>query len=421
MRIAFYLADHHGSIVDARDIENGNPGIGGAQYCMLLLAHYLNERNYQVFIIAHRVYELEDGLELMYEHDSCGVIRRAEDIGAEILVIKNFVDQNLATDIRASNLNVVVWSHNFFYSKFADFISKTPQVKANVFVGKQQYDNYIDDDVIKKSITIFNMFPDNNVALDGISREKSVVFMGVIAPGKGFYEMARIWKGIVRDVPDAILYVMGNGSLYGEQKLGRLGIAEDKFEKSLEPFICDSEGNVLSSIKFLGIVGGGKNSIFEKSLVGVINPSKCRETFGMGVLEMAAVGLPVATIAKTGYYDTIVNGETGILCDSLAQLQKSIIELLSSNESAECLGRNAKLFIRKFSPDAIVDEWISLFDSIHSNTLNISYSSPAKPYNSQFKWLRICNRFIRFNMKFSLFPSTLRLESFVRKMLSHKF
>lgn len=135
---------------------------------------------------------------------------------------------------------------------------------------------------------------------------------------------------------------------------------------------------------------------------------------------MASAQLPVATIAKTGYYDTIINGKTGVLCSNLAKLQKSIIELLNSNDTTDCIGKNAKLYIAKFSPDIIVNEWIALFESIYSDTLNIRYSSPVKPFNSQFKWLRMCNRFLRFRIGVSFIPSILKLESFAYKVLSRK-
>lgn len=417
MKVTFYLADHAGKVVDATNIEKGNPGIGGAQYCMLLLAHYLRLKGYEITIIAHRKYLLEDGIEGIFDVERSRVVSEVQKKGTDILIVKNFIDKDLEKSIRKSKLKVVIWSHNFIYSDFADFIKDTPQVIANVFVGKQQYDNYIDDDVIKKSVTIFNMFPDSNVVPQKVERNKSVVFMGVIEPGKGFYEMARMWQGIVSDVPEAQLYVLGNGCLYGEQQMGKLGIAEQHYEKKLEPLICDAQGEILKSIHFCGIVGGGKNAYFEKASIGVINPSSSRETFGMGALEMASAKLPVATIGKTGYFDTIVNGETGILCKNISDLQKSIIEILKSNTETERLGNNAKVFLEKFSPQIIVDEWDCLLKSVYSDKFEAQYQSPSKPFTSQLKWLRVCNRFIRFSLRLKFVPSILRLESFVRNVL----
>lgn len=418
MHITIYLGDHKGDVVDATAIENGNPGIGGTQYCMLLLAHYLNKcGRYEVSVIGHRKYILEPGIELITDCDMPYIVARSEEIGTDILIVKNFVDRQFEEAIRNSILKVIVWSHNYIYSDFCNFISKTPQVKANIFVGKQQYDSYIDDDVIEKSFTIYNMYPDSFKLNEVQNRGKTVVFMGAISEGKGFYEMARIWPGIVRDVPDAQLVVLGNGCLYGTQKLGPMGIAEEHYEKKLKPLICDSEGHILPSIHFNGLVGGGKNAIFQNACVGVINPSKTRETFGMGIVEMASAGLPVVTIGKTGYFDTVINNETGVLCDSLAELQKSIISLLLSETVANDLGHSAKRFIRKFSPDIIVKSWISLLDSVYSdNSVELKYSKPIPPYSSQLKWLRMCNRFLRFNMSLRLLPSAVKLETAIQRV-----
>lgn len=417
MHITIYLGDHLGDIVNATTIEKGNPGIGGTQYCMLLLAHYLKKYgDYEVSVIGHREYILEPGIELITDCDRTCVVQRSEEIGTDILIVKNFVDKQFEKAIKNSVLKVIVWSHNYIYSDFCRFISTASQVKANIFVGKQQYDSYIDDDVIEKSLTIYNMYPDYFKLKEKQKKRKIVVFMGSISEGKGFYEMARIWHGVVRDVPDAELIVLGNGCLYGTQKLGPLGIAEEHYENKLRPLICDKEGKILPSIHFKGLVGEEKNAIFQEACIGVINPSKNRETFGMGILEMASVGLPVVTIGKTGYFDTIKNNETGILCGNLCELQRSIVASLQSMNEMKDMGSNAKVFIRKFSPEVIIESWVSLLECVYYDTLKIEYNDPIPPYSSQFKWLRILNRFLRLNCKIKIIPSVVQLETFVQKV-----
>ena len=147
------------------------------------------------------------------------------------------------------------------YSEMCDFITRTQQVKCNVFVGKQQYDAYIDDDVIKKRVCIFNIFKDNCVS-ECCNDSKTVVFLGSITDSKGFLEICRMWKGIVKQVPDTQLLVMGSGALYGETKLGSYGIADSNFENKFIPFITDEDGSILDAIKFLSIVGSDKGNIF---------------------------------------------------------------------------------------------------------------------------------------------------------------
>lgn len=62
MNIAIYLGHNPGESVDARHPEKGNPGVGGTQYVMLLLAHYLlKDPRYKVSVLASRDYILGGG------------------------------------------------------------------------------------------------------------------------------------------------------------------------------------------------------------------------------------------------------------------------------------------------------------------------------------------------------------------------
>ena len=145
MRIAIYLGNNVGSTVDARNIENGNPGVGGAHYCLLMLAHYLNKINkYKVGIITVRDYIVADGIDIIKVTQDEEVINEAIQWNTDVLILKQFPNSPLRSLIQKSDLKVIVWSHNFLSSDFCRYITETPQIKCNVFVGKQQYDSYIE-------------------------------------------------------------------------------------------------------------------------------------------------------------------------------------------------------------------------------------------------------------------------------------
>ena len=44
MKVAIYLGNDEGNKIKVDNIFDGNPGIGGTQYCMLQLAEYLSTR-----------------------------------------------------------------------------------------------------------------------------------------------------------------------------------------------------------------------------------------------------------------------------------------------------------------------------------------------------------------------------------------
>ena len=56
------------------------------------------------------------------------------------------------------------------------------------------------------------MYPET----DELHREKiqnhAVTYIGSLVPTKGFHVLAAVWKTILKEVPDATLNVVGNGS-----------------------------------------------------------------------------------------------------------------------------------------------------------------------------------------------------------------
>lgn len=349
------------------------------------------------------------------------VIPVCENLQIDILVLKTD-SLILRKMIKQSNLKVVYWSHNFIYSDHCSFIAKTPQVKCNVFVGREQYDRYIDNDVINKSVYIYNLFNDCNIQKRH-NDLKTICYMGSIVPAKGFCELCRIWKGIKKEVPEAILLVLGSGSLYGNQKLGKYNIASDDYESRFISFIQNENGEIDPSIKFLGIVGEEKSNYFLNASVGVVNPTARTETFGMGIVEMASAFLPVATIGKKGHLDTIIHNKTGLLSSSLLGIQKDIIKLLKDENLNKELGDNAKLYISKFSPTMIIPKWESLLKDVYDNNLDIKIKQPTGNFSDEFKWLRFANYILRFKFHIKIIPSILDIECFLlmfRDKLLHR-
>ncbi|MEY8687695.1 glycosyltransferase [Bacteroides sp. AN502(2024)] len=416
INVAFYLGNNTGSTVNAINIENGNPGVGGTQYVMLLVAHYLSMKDrYKITILSSREYILPPPIDKSLFVSSIDDLFDAMDIlNVDILILREYSNE-IAYQIRNTNIKVIYWSHNYIDDSLCKFIASTPQVKCNVFVGKQQYDSYADNDIIKKSVCIYNIFNDK-CSENRINDSKTVVFLGSITSKKGFLEVCRIWKGVVKQVPNAILLVMGSGNLYGKGELGKYGIAKAEFERQCMPFITDKNGDIVDSIQFLGIVGSDKENYFRNASVGIINPSNLRETFGMGIVEMAAAQLPVVSRAKNGYYDTTIPGVTALLSHSLYDIQRDIVKLLRNYDLNVKLGHNAKRYITKFSPFNIMPHWQKLIDDVYNDSLDIEYDHYTSPLLCGFKPLVILNRFFRFSIGLRFLPSIVDIEYFIKRI-----
>lgn len=418
IKLSIYLGENNGSDVDASDIEAGNPGVGGTQFCMLQLAHTLNALcTYEISIFSNRKYILEKGIKFEHCEKYEDLIPLNEQKGINILLLNNFKNKKLREDIEKTNIKIIAWCHNYLYADIATYLYRTEQIKTVVFVGKQMYDRYIDHDIIRKSTYIHNMFFDNLPDVFRVVNNKNVVYMGSIVQGKGFKELCSIWPGIIERIPDARLIVLGNGALYGNAKLGIHGIAEESYEKSFIKYITDNKGNIIPSISFKGIVGSDKITIFKSASVGVVNPSGRTETFGMGIVEMAQAKLPVVTIGINGHFDTVINGKTGILGKNLKAVQKGIIDLLEDTDKNMRLGESAKIFIRQFAPDRIAKQWNSIITDVYNNVIDIHYSQPIKPFSNNHKWARIIIRFFRFKLGLRFIPSLIAIETGISKIM----
>lgn len=66
-------------------------------------------------------------------------------------------------------------------------------MKRVVFVGKEEYDSYIDDDIISKSTYIYNMVPIKEKVCNRIIDVPIVTYVGSLVPAKGFHRLAQIW------------------------------------------------------------------------------------------------------------------------------------------------------------------------------------------------------------------------------------
>lgn len=411
MRIAFYYYDKNLTSLDYSFPARGNPGVGGIQFCFLLLMYHLRlaEPTWQLTVYHYSDSKFPVGLDCKKIVDFEQCLQYSEQAGQDFLVMAQYTDRKIWKAIEGTKQRIIMWGHNFYYYDLCRGITNTPQISANVYVGKQQYDCYTDDNIIQKTTCIFNMMSDPLGDCVRHNDSRTVVYMGALIPAKGFLLLARMWKSILKEVPDARLKVLGSGNIYNSGKvMGSLGIADEEFEHAFLPYLTGDDGKLLKSVEFLGLVNREKYNIFLNASVGVVNPSAKTETFGMGIVEMATAKLPCVTFSANGHIDTIMNGQTGYLCKSQQEIQNKIVYLLKHSEQNERLGNGAKQYIKRFSPEIIVPQWIHLFKQLQNDNLPLRYLGVSRPYFNKFKWLIVMNRFLRITCRLSFLPSLIK-------------
>ena len=346
MRIVIYINNKSIADVDCSDLTKGNPGIGGTEYCILLLAQ-LYKRYYpdnQITLIASSKGILPEVDDIVIENNLFAVPQTAKSIAADVLVVSSvFEGKPLPIDffsaVEAEKIKTITWGHNFYLNDFCNLLVKNDFICANVFVGHQQYDRYIDHEVIRKSTYIYNMYPEVSEPFRKENDGKTVTYIGSLVPTKGFHLLANAWKAVLVEVPDAQLHVVGSGKLYDRNsKLGVYGIAEESYENSFIKGITDRAGELLPSVHFHGVMGEEKKELIARTSVGVANPSGRTETFGISAIDFSSRGVPVVTIASGGFLDTVENEKTGLLYNDTKDLAGCIVRLLKEKEFNEKCG-----------------------------------------------------------------------------------
>lgn len=418
MKIAIYIDNKNINNIDCSDLKRGNPGIGGTEYCILLFAQLYKEYYplNQVILIASSNGTLPVVDDVIIEKNILSIPRSAAKLNSDILLISSvFEGQPLPNQffhlIDQKKIKTITWGHNYYLSNFCNQIVKSKFVRANVFVGHQQYDRYLDHKIIFKSTYIYNMYPVVNEPLRNKNDGKTVTYIGSLVPTKGFHLLANAWKTVLTEVPNAELHVIGSGKLYDRtSKLGKYEIAEEKYENSFINAITEN-GKLLKSVFFHGVLGEEKNNLISETSVGVANPSGRTETFGISALDFSARCVPVVTIASGGFLDTVINNSTGLLYNTSSELAKYIIRLLKNTEMNEKFGQNGRNYSYQFEPNKLIIKWDELFKKVNED-IELKIEMPSNFVNNNLKKIRIINRRIKQFLNIEYPISVIGIETF---------
>ncbi|MDR1090601.1 MAG: glycosyltransferase family 4 protein [Prevotella sp.] len=425
VNIAFYLSNKNIRDVDCSDVFNGNPGIGGSDYALLLLACSLTQNHNDLNVLVY-VDEKSSLPPVLKTRKVSDLIRQTKEDNIHILtiILGSFDNHTLDSFHQNEHLKIVIWASNFFWRKDLSYYAKNKQISKIVCVGFEQLDLYRDLSVFKKMAAIYNgagadctRKQQDMIPFSG--RPFHVTYIGNLVPQKGVHILAKAWPQILKVYPDAVLNVIGSGKLYNRNaRLGDYGIAGEEYEKTFMPYLVDSDGQILPSVKFLGILGKEKSEILQKTRVGVPNPSGRTETFGYTAIEMQACGTLVATVKCPAYLETVCSS-AGILYDKQKspdkKLAESVISLLSRDDNHH---EEVMQFLEtNFSIDKVSGIWYRLFTDMMEGKENPVV--PVKANNTyRLKHWKEANRklknFIPFGYK--ILPSLWYVDDFVWKM-----
>lgn len=419
--IAFYIETQSIQNVDCRNIHLGNPGMGGTEYLFIALASELSLKRdlvnitllttSQMLLPEHLKYDIVNHLD--------GAVSYCNNHKIDYLVVR-YLSHSSAYNITQLSYKpkFIIWAHNFLSRKNLSFYHSLDFVSRIICVGREQLDLYRDHRAFEKSEYIYNFLPMdiyNNDMPRWEDRANNVVYLGSIVPAKGFHILAKAWKKVLNEVPDAELWIIGNGTVYGSAALGEYGIAESNYESSFISYLTDRHGCILPSVKFFGKMGGGKIlNVLKECKVGVPNPSGETETFCLSAVEMEMCGCRIVTKNYVGFLDTVPPC-AGTLFGEEEDLAECIIDELLRGAYNPC--ETFKYCRSRFSVDIAVSRWLKMFS-------DIACKKPAhhEPFlvnkSYRLKYLRDFNRKIKHILPFGYYiiPTVMRVEELLKRV-----
>lgn len=427
LNIGFFFNIKNKNHLDFRDCLSGNPGIGGAGYAMLTVGTMLaNTDGFQVSFYTLEKQSLHEAIIQKCVKDELEAIRMAKRDHVDVFIFNaNLFSKEFYAALDREQLASVAWFHNYNNCKIIKAVRECAAIKRVVFVSQQHYDAYIDDPIINKAVFIYLTVPKRENFCRSLGKEKIVTYVGGLYKAKGFHILAKYWKYIASQVPDAVLYVIGSGKLYSESILGKLGIAAPDYEKKLMKYLQDRDGKLVDSVKFMGILGGEKEEIYEKTYVGIANPSGFTETFCLSAVEFEAHGIPVVTYKGYGLLDTVICGETGLTSKWGKKQADYIIRLLKDEKENRELGQGAQQYVKRcFAPEIVLKKWVELIHDVTDNR-EVKSTFSGKHMSDDWKWLKYLNynlhRILHLRSGISVCYAVSWIKLYVKKILKYKY
>jgi phosphatidylinositol alpha-mannosyltransferase len=147
-----------------------------------------------------------------------------------------------------------------------------------------------------------------------------ILFVGRLEPRKGLDHLLRAYPFVKREIPDAMLFVVGSGPLEQHYR----GMIPDELR---------------DSVHFEGFVSVEDLPRYYASADVYTSPAVGGETFGIVLVEAMASGTPVVASGIPGYRGVIRDGVNGLLfeLEDPADYARTLIRALKDTEIREKL------------------------------------------------------------------------------------
>lgn len=196
------------------------------------------------------------------------------------------------------------------------------------------------------NVSVINNFCTIEIAERAKLNERCVISVGRYESPKSFDRLINAWALIAQQVPGWSLHIFGEGRLRPilTKQIKDLNLGQSVF--------LDGASNDV-----------GKELL--KSSIAVF--SSIYEGFLIAIVEAESAGLPVVSFdAPCGPKDIIRDGEDGFLVKNgdIESLGERLLTLMQDDGLRKKMGAKAYENSKRFTPEVIMSQWISLFETI---------------------------------------------------------
>ena len=174
---------------------------------------------------------------------------------------------------------------------------------------------------------------------------KQVIAVGRYTRQKGFDLLIQAWKKVFVRHPDWVLNIYGPGNREEYQQMA------DAFHLSEVIHCNEASPDIYARY--------AEHSIFVLS--------SRYEGFGLVIAEAMATGLPAVSFrCPCGPEDIITDHEDGLLVEdgNIEALAEAVCYMIEHSEERHRMAKNALLSAQRYREDAIMQQWIKLFDNL---------------------------------------------------------
>ena len=178
----------------------------------------------------------------------------------------------------------------------------------------------------------------------GIGNQTKVIGTACrLSKQKGLEFLLRTAPGILRNIPDSVLIIVGDGELKSElrQLAAKLGI-KDKV--------------IFASFR--------KDVLEVMSIFDVFVLSSLWEGLPIAMLEAMALSKPIVATAVGGCRELVADGENGFLVkpSEMSQLSEAITTILTDSELAFRMAQNSRKKVEQYSTQKMVERTEKLYE-----------------------------------------------------------